>query len=82
MSKSYYAARHYYGIEFCNDYSMLFRFETKAERDQFVEDCNFEEAARGGYRTEAVTSTEARRHFPVPFRDNGAYWKSGQNIYY
>ena len=26
MGKHYYAAQHYYGIEFCNDYRTLFRF--------------------------------------------------------
>lgn len=69
MTKHYYAAKHYYGVEFCNDYSTLFRFATAAERDSFVDDCNWKEAsAYGGYRTEAVTRAEAQRHFPKAFR--------------
>lgn len=67
---TYYAAKHAYGIEFCNDYMTLFRFATKAERDEFVDSSNFDEAAAyGGYRTEAVTAAEARRHFPRAFRE-------------
>lgn len=69
MAKNYYAAHHTYGVEFCNDYKTLWRFATKAERDEFVEDSNWKEAAAyGGYRTEAVTRAEARRHFPKAFR--------------
>ena len=69
MSKHYYAADHRYGIEFCNDYDTLYRFDSKAERDAYVEYSNFNEAgAYGGYRTEAVTRTEARRHFANAFR--------------
>lgn len=69
MAKHYYAAKHYYGIEFCNDYSTLFRFTTAAERDSFVDDCNWKEAsAYGGYRTEAVTRAEAQCNFPKAFR--------------
>ena len=69
MSRHYYAAHHIYGVEFCNDYGTLFRFDSKAERDEFVEDSNWKEAgAYGGYRTEAVTRSEACRHFPNAFR--------------
>lgn len=69
MSKTYYAARHAYGTEFCNDYTTLFRFATKAERDEFVFDSNFHEAGTyGGYRTEAVTRDRARKLFPRAFR--------------
>lgn len=69
MGKHYYAAQHYYGIEFCNDYRTLFRFTTAAARDSFVDDCNWKEAsAYGGYRTEAVTRDEARERFPLAFR--------------
>lgn len=69
MGKSYYAAYHRYGIEVCNDYGTLYRFATKAERDEFVEDSHYNEAAAyGGYRTEAVTRAEARRHFSLAFR--------------
>ena len=67
--KHLYAAEHHYGIEFCNDYSTLYRFATKAERDSFVENINFNEAGMyGGYCTEAVTRAEARRHFPNAFK--------------
>lgn len=66
---AYYAAHHTYGVEFCNDYDTLFRFSTKAERDAYVEDSNFDEAgAYGGYRTETVNYKDARRHFPNAFR--------------
>ena len=68
MATYYYAARHTYSILFCNDYSKLFRFPTKAMRDEFVEEANYYEAAQGGYKTEAVTRKEARRHFPNAFR--------------
>lgn len=69
QARRYYAATHAYGIEFCNDYMTLFRFDTRAERDEFVFDSNFREAgAYGGYRTEAVTRDEARRRFPLAFR--------------
>jgi len=65
----FYAARHMYGIEFINDYMVLFRFTTKRERDEFVDDANFDDASAGsGYRNEAVTRDEARRHFPKAFR--------------
>ena len=69
MSKHYYAAEHAYGIEFCNDYCMLYRFNSKADRDAYVEDANYDESGRyGGYRTEAITRAEARRHFGNAFR--------------
>lgn len=69
MSRSYYATYHRYGIEFCNDYDILYRFATKMERDAFVEDANYNETGRyGGYRTESVTRDEARSHFPDAFR--------------
>lgn len=70
---TYYAASHYYGVEFCNDYSTLFRFTTKAERDAYVEEANFREAANGSIKTEAVTRHEARRHFPNAFRMVGSF---------
>lgn len=65
-TKHFYAAKHYYGIEFCNDYSTLFRFESAKERDEFVDDSNYEESSNGSIKTEAVTRNEARRHFPTP----------------
>ena len=69
MSKRFYAAYHAYDIKFCNDYCTLFRFATKAERDAYVEDANYDESGRyGSYRTEAVTRAEARRHFPNAFK--------------
>jgi hypothetical protein len=85
MTKHYYAAYHRYGIEFCNDFDTLYRFDNKAERDAFVEDINFNEAGLyGGYRTEAVTRSEARRHFPNAFKRLDAHdeaderdWKQG-----
>ena len=73
MATYYYAARHTYSILFCNDYSELFRFTSKSVRDDFVEDANFFEAQKGGYRTEAVTREEARRHFPNAFRMVGNF---------
>ena len=72
-TKHFYAAKHYYGIEFGNDYSTLFRFESAKERDEFVDDSNYEEAASGSIKTEAVTRNEARRHFPNAFRMDGDY---------
>ena len=69
MARHYYAATHAYGIEFCNDYRTLFRFDTVAEREAFVESEHFREAAAyGGYRTEAVTRDKARSKFPNAFR--------------
>lgn len=70
---AYYAARHTYSILFCNDFSKLFRFESKETRDWFVEEANYCEAAQGGYKTEAVTREEARRHFPKAFRMVGNF---------
>lgn len=70
---SFYAAKHYYGIEFANDYSTLFRFNTKAERDAFVIDSNFDESATGAIKTEALTYSEARRHFGNAFRMVGNF---------
>lgn len=71
-TKTYYAASHYYGTEFSNDYCTLYRFATKAERDQSVGDRNDEEGA-GSYKTEALTRNEARRHFPNAFRMVGDF---------
>lgn len=96
-TKHFYAAYHHYGIEVCNDYATLYRFSTKAERDSYVDNENYREAgAYGGYRTEAVTYKEARRHFPNAFKlfdthdeaderdwhdiENSAYW-STSNLY-
>lgn len=64
----FYAARHTYDINVCNDYCTLYRFATKAERDQFVEDRNFAEASGGNLKTEELACSEARRHFPEAFR--------------
>lgn len=70
----YYAAYHAYGIEFCNDYIMLYRFGTKAERNAYVENANYDESGMyGGYRTETVTRDEARRQFPDAFRTVGDF---------
>lgn len=71
--RHYYAAGHVYGVEFGNDYGTLFRFETREERDAFVSDRNFDEAADGGYKTEAVTRDEARTHFKNAFRTVGDF---------
>lgn len=74
MARHYYAAAHAYGIEFCNDYATLFRFETKGERDEFVKRENAREAAAyGGYRTESVTRDKARSCFPHAFRIVGDF---------
>ena len=79
MSKTYYAAKHEYGIEFCNDYVTLFRFATKAERDEFVDNANYDEqAAYGGYQTEEVTAAEARRHFPMAFKERDVHYEADQ----
>lgn len=79
MSKHFYAAHHAYGIEFCNDYTTLFRFSTKAERDTYVEDSNFSESgAYGSYRTEAVTRNEARSHFPNAFRTFDSHFEADE----
>jgi hypothetical protein len=72
-TKHFYAAEHHHGVEFCNDYSTLFRFATKAERDAYVEVSNFSESANGNVKTEAVTRNEARRHFPNAFRMVGDF---------
>ncbi len=68
MSRHYYAAKHYYDVRFCNDYSTLFRFSTALERDQYVDNANIDECEAGNLKTEAVTRDEARRHFPNAFR--------------
>lgn len=68
----FYAASHYYGTEFCNDYACLYRFDNRKERDEFVSDCNHSEGA-GHYKTESVTRDEARRHFPNAFRMVGDF---------
>lgn len=70
----FYAVKHYRDVRFCNDYSTLFRFESKSERDDFVYESNFKEAAECcHYKTEAVTRDDARRHFPNAFRMVGDF---------
>ena len=68
MKKTYYAAAHHYGIDICNDFATLFRFPTRAARDEFIDREQFREAASGSIKTETQTRDEARRHFPNAFR--------------
>lgn len=69
----FYAADHSHGTEFANDFAHLYRFKTKAERDAFVEYRSFSEAANGSVKTEAVTRSEAVRHFHDAFRTVGDF---------
>lgn len=69
----FYAAEHRYDTMVCNDYIILYRFGTKAQRDEYVEGKNFEECGKGNLKTEAVTRDEARRHFPDAFRMVGDF---------
>lgn len=73
MKKTFYAATHYYGINIANDYNNLFRFPTKAARDEFVDAQQLREAASGNLKTEALTRAEAVRHFANAFREVGYY---------
>ena len=67
----FYAAAHRYGIQFSNDYHVLYRFATKAERDKFVDDNNPDHD--GDYRFEELTRDKARSKFPAAFRKVGDF---------
>lgn len=72
-NKNFYAASHHYGVDICNDFATLYRFSTKAERDQFVDEQQDRESVTGSIRTEAQTRGEARRHFKNAFRMVGDF---------
>ena len=69
-TRNYYAAKHTYGVEFGNDFDTLYRFESKSERDEFVDREQNRELAsfNGNMKTDDITSAAARRHFPDAFR--------------
>lgn len=65
----YYAVGHAYGIEFANDLVCIYRFDSRAARDAFVDTMNDLELGRyGSWRTEAVSRREAMRRFPDAVR--------------
>lgn len=70
---AFYAADHHYSTDICNDFSVLYRFATRAERDAFVDHRQTVEAASGSIKTETQTRDEARRHFPHAFRMVGDF---------
>ena len=74
----YYAAGHQHDVRFCNDFVVLYRFLTRAERDRFVEERNFADSGRGNLRTEPVTRSKARRHFSGAFTMNDQHDRSDE----
>lgn len=68
MSKTtrhYYAAYHAYDIRFVNDVSYIVRFDTRAERDEYVDG---EKWDGSNFHHEAITAAEARKLAPNAFR--------------
>ncbi len=59
----FYAAHHTHDVRFVNDVDTIYRFPTRRERDEFVND----EPFTGSYHLEAVTRRQARRFQPIAF---------------
>lgn len=76
----YYAAHHYYGIDFSNDVFGIYRFPSRQMRDEFV---SSEDWDGSSYKLEAVTRDRARHLFPQAFGDSAVVVEtSGDDDYY